>query len=104
MLTGGKVVIRHSTNTNATFATAASLTSVAGSATSANVPAITGKYFAVFENILGVQSTTPASVLFTANAGNQILILIGKKILIIQHSKVLSQMLKNIVHLIMELH
>jgi len=79
VLTGGKVVIRHSTNANATFATAASLTSVAGSATSANVPAITGKYFAVFENILGVQSTTPASVAFTATAGNQVLIIDRKE-------------------------
>ena len=79
VLTGGKVVIRHSVNTNATFATAASLTSVAGSATSANVSAITGKYFAVFENILGVQSTTPASVAFTATAGNQVLIIDRKE-------------------------
>ena len=79
VLTGGKVVLRHSTNTSATFATAASLTTVSGSSTSANVPAITGKYFAVFENILGVQSTTPASVLFTANAGNQTLIIDRKE-------------------------
>ena len=79
VLTGGKVVIRHSTNTNATFSTAASLTTVAGSATSANVPAITGKYFAVFENILGVQSLTPASVAFTATAGNQINIIDRKE-------------------------
>ena len=79
VLTGGKVVIRHSTNANATFATAASLTSVVGSATSANVPAISGKYFAVFENILGVQSTTPASVAFTYFSGNQILILDRKE-------------------------
>jgi predicted phage tail protein len=79
VLTGGKVVIRHSTNTNATFATAASLTTVSGSSTSAIVSAITGKYFAVFENILGVQSTTPASVLFTASAGNQTLIIDRKE-------------------------
>ena len=79
VLTGGKVVIRHSTNTNATFSTAASLTTVAGSATSANVPAITGKYFAVFENILGVQSLTPASVAFTATAGNQLKIIDRKE-------------------------
>jgi predicted phage tail protein len=79
VLTGGKVVIRHSTNTSATFATAASLLTVSGSSTSANVSAITGKYFAVFENILGVQSTTPASVLFTASAGNQTLIIDRKE-------------------------
>ena len=79
VLTGGKVVIKHSTNPNATFSTAASLTTVVGSATSANVPAITGKYFAVFENILGVQSTTPASVSFTATAGNQINIIDRKE-------------------------
>ena len=79
VLTGGKVVIRHSTNTNATFSTAASLTTVAGSATSANVPAITGKYFAVFENILGIQSLSPASVAFTATAGNQLKIIDRKE-------------------------
>ena len=79
VLTGGKVVIKHSANPNATFATAASLTTVVGSATSANVPAITGKYFAVFENILGVQSSTPASVAFTLSSGNQILIIDRKE-------------------------
>ena len=45
---------------------------------SANVPAISGRYFAVFENILGVQSTT-ASVAFTATAGNQVLIIDRKE-------------------------
>ena len=79
VLTGGKVVIRHSSNPNATFATAASLTTVVGSATSANVPAISGKYFAVFENILGVQSTTPASVAFTLTSGSQVLIIDRKE-------------------------
>ena len=79
VLTGGKVVIKHSANPNATFATAASLTTVVGSATSANVPAITGKYFAVFENILGVQSSSPASVAFTLTSGNQILIIDRKE-------------------------
>ena len=79
VLTGGKVIIKHSSNPNATFATAATLTTVVGSATSANVPAISGRYFAVFENILGVQSATPASVAFTATAGNQILIIDRKE-------------------------
>ena len=79
VLTGGKVVIKHSANPNATFATAASLTTVVGSATSANVPAITGRYFAVFENILGVQSSSPASVAFTLTSGNQILIIDRKE-------------------------
>ena len=79
VLTGGKVVIRHSPNVNATFATAASLITVAGSATSANVPALTGKYFAVFENILGIQSLTPASVAFTTSTTGSILIIDRKE-------------------------
>tara|TARA_R100000781_G_scaffold49607_1_gene32918 strand:+ start:7573 stop:10836 length:3264 start_codon:yes stop_codon:yes gene_type:complete len=79
VITGGYVVIRHSTNTNATFSTAASLAQVAGSSSSAIVEAISGKYFAVFENILGVQSANPASVTFTADTGNKTLILDRKE-------------------------
>ena len=47
---------------------------VPGSTTTAIVPAITGKYFAKFENILGVQSLSAASVNFTKS--NQDLTLI----------------------------
>ena len=79
VITGGYVVIRHSTNTNATFSTAASLAQVAGSSSSAIVEALSGKYFAVFENILGVQSANPASVAFTADTGNKTLILDRKE-------------------------
>jgi len=73
------VVIRHSTNPSATFDTAASLAVAVGSSTSVNVPAISGKYFAVFENINGLRSVTPAEKSFTANAGGQTIILDRKE-------------------------
>ena len=79
VVTGGFVVIRHSTNPSATFDTAASLAVAVGSSTSVNVPAITGKYFAVFENINGLRSVTPAEKSFIANAGNQTIILDRKE-------------------------
>ena len=74
VISGGYVVIKHSTNTNDTFDTAASIDNFSGSSSSAIVPAITGKYFAKFENILGVQSATAASVEFTLSTGNRTLI------------------------------
>ena len=79
VISGGSVVIKHSTKTNATFADAVSLLTVAGNSTSANVPAITGKYFVVFENIAGKQSANPASVVLTAITGNHTLILDRKE-------------------------
>ena len=74
VISGGYVVIRHSTNTNDTFDTAASLHLAPGSTISAIVPAITGKYFAKFENILGIRSAQAASVEFTQTIGNRTLI------------------------------
>ena len=79
VVTGGFVVIRHSTNTSSTFDTAASLVIAVGSSTSVNLPAINGKYFAVFENINGLQSTTPADDTLTSTAGGSTLILSRKE-------------------------
>ena len=74
VIVGGYVVIKHSTNTNDTFDTAASLHLAPGSTTSAIVPAITGKYYAKFENILGIRSAQAASVEFTQTISNRTLI------------------------------
>ena len=74
VIVGGFVVIKHSPNTNDTFDTAASLDTVQGSTISAIVPAITGKYFAKFENILGVRSAQAAEFVFTQSVSNRKLI------------------------------